>query len=59
MYAWGGASIIWISTAISLFPVTFGVRRGQGNQNSPGVVVTQASTLAINEGVDERTPLFV
>jgi len=59
MYACGGASIIGILTAISLFPVTVGVRRGQENQNQPTVDVTQASNSTINEEVDERTPLLV
>ena len=59
MYACGGASIIGILTAISLFPVTVGVRRGQENQNPPTVVVTQDSNSTINEEVDERTPLLV
>ena len=54
-----GASIIEIMSAISLFPVTVGVRRGQENQNPPTDVVTQASNSTINEEVDERTPLLV
>ena len=58
MYACGGASIIGILSAISLFPVAVGVRRGQENQNPPTVVVTQASNSTINEELDERTPLL-
>ena len=58
MYACGGASIIGILSAISLFPVAVGVRRGQENQNSPTIVVTQTSNSTINEELDERTPLL-
>ena len=58
MYACGGASIIGILSAISLFPVAVGVRRGQENQNPPTVVVTETSNSTINEELDERTPLL-
>ena len=58
MYACGGASLIGILTAISLFPTTVGLRRGQRNQNQPAVVVTQPSNSTINEDLDERTPLL-
>jgi len=59
MYACGGASLIGIFASISLFPVTVGVRRSRGeNQTNPTVIVTQASNTTINEESDERTPLL-
>ena len=57
VYACVGAFIIGILTAISLFPVTVGVWRGQENQNPPTFFVTQASYSTINEELDERTLL--
>ena len=57
MWACGGASFVGILAAISLFPVTVGVRRGQETLN-PTVIVTQPSNSTINEDSDERTPLL-
>ena len=58
MYACGGASFVGILAAISLFPVTVGVRRGQETPTYPAVIVTQPSNSTINEDSDERTPLL-